>query len=266
MISGNGTHYDLIGPDGAPVVVLIHGLGLRRACWQWQVPVLAERFRVLAYDLWGHGDSPAAPDTPSLTVFSKQLADLLGELKIERAAIAGFSMGGMICRRFAMDHPDRTSALAILHSPPARSLDAQAAVEARVTQARAEGPGSTVENALERWFTEPYRLANPDVMDLVRSWVLANDRQIYPLNYHVLAHGVAELVAPMPPIQCPTLVMTGDEDFGNGPDMTHAIAAEIAGAEAIILPGLRHMALAEDPDAFNAPLMNFLNRTLETTL
>ena len=264
MIAGNGTHYDLVGPKGVPVVVLIHGLGLRRACWQWQVPVLSGRFQVLTYDLWGHGDSPVAPETPSLTVFSRQLVDLLRELEIDRAAIAGFSMGGMICRRFAMDHPERTTALAILHSPHARDPKAQAMVEARVAQASEEGPEATVENALERWFTEPFRLTNPDMMDLVRRWVLANDREIYPSNYHVLAHGVAELVAPNPPIQCPTLVMTGDEDFGNGPDMTKAIAAEIEGAEAVILPGLRHMALAEDPDAFNAPLMNFLTRTLET--
>ena len=265
MIAQNGTHYDLFGPEGAPVVVMIHGLGLRRACWQWQVPVLSEQFRVLTYDLWGHGDSPKAPDTPTLSVFSRQLADLLDELGIAKAAIVGFSMGGMICRRFAMDHPDRTLALGILHSPHARSAQAQAAVEARVAQAREEGPEATVDNALERWFTESYRLANPQMMALVRSWVLSNNREIYPSNYHVLAHGVAELVAPNPPIRCPALVLTGDEDFGNGPEMTQAIANEINGAETVILPGLRHMALAEDPDAVNTPLMKFLKRTLETT-
>lgn len=264
MISENGTHYDLTGPKNAPVVVLIHGLGLRRACWQWQVPVLSGQYQVLTYDLWGHGDSPAAPETPSLAVFASQLADLLDDLGIEEAAIAGFSMGGMICRRFAMDYPNRASALAILHSPHARNREAQAAVEARVAQAREQGPESTVENALERWFTEPFRIANTDVMDLVRSWVLSNDRSSYPQNYHVLAHGVTELVAPNPPIEVPTLVMTGDEDFGNGPEMTHAIAAEIEGAEAVVLPGLRHMALAEDPDTFNAKLLSFLNRTLGT--
>ena len=56
--------------------------------------------------------------------------------------------------------------------------------------------------------------------------------------------------------------MTGDEDYGNGPEMTRAIAGEIAGAEVCILPGLRHMALAEDPDAVNRPLVAFLDRVL----
>jgi len=93
--------------------------------------------------------------------------------------------------------------------------------------------------------------------------VMANDQAIYHTNYRVLAEGVEELVAPSPAISCPALVVTGDEDFGNGPDMTHAIAAEIEGAEALILTGLRHMALAEDPDALNGPLRAFFNRVMD---
>ena len=99
-------------------------------------------------------------------------------------------------------------------------------------------------------------------MDLVRGWVLANDPQIYPAIYNVLATGLEEILHPDPPIRCPALVVTGDEDHGNGPEMAHAIAAEIDGAETVILPGLRHMALAEDPDAMNAPLAAFLARAL----
>lgn len=53
--------------------------------------------------------------------------------------------------------------------------------------------------------------------------------------------------------------MTGDQDYGNGPEMTHAIAAEIPGAQTLILPGLRHMALMEDPAALNIPLRAFLD-------
>ena len=76
----------------------------------------------------------------------------------------------------------------------------------------------------------------------------------------VLADGVAEIVAPNPALNCPTLVMTGDEDYGNGPEMSRAIAAEIPDAELHILQGLRHMALAEDPQAVNGPLTTFLKR------
>ncbi len=57
----HGTAYDLTGPDGAPVVVLVHGLGLNRAVWQWMIPDLAQRFRVLTFDFLGHGESPPPP-------------------------------------------------------------------------------------------------------------------------------------------------------------------------------------------------------------
>lgn len=258
----DGTAYALAGPETAPPVVLIHGLGLNRQCWQWTLPALTGRYRVLTYDLFGHGESAAPPETPSLALFSRQLQGLMNHCSIARAAVVGFSLGGMIARRVAQDAPARVAALGILHSPHRRTPEAQAAIVARVAQARVSGPAATVEAALERWFTDAFRPANPAMMDLVRGWVTANDPAIYHTIYAVLADGVAEIAAPDPPLACPTLVMTGDEDYGNGPEMTHAIAAEIPDAEAHILKGLRHMALAEDPEAVNAPLTAFLHRAL----
>lgn len=262
MKAPDGTAYSLHGPAGAPVVVLVHGLGLNRECWQWLVPDLSRRTRVLTYDLTGHGQSPAPPPEPALKTLSGQLVALLDHLAIAQAGIVGFSLGGMIARRFAQDHPDRVAALAILHSPHRRSAQDQGAIVARVAQARAEGPQATVEAALVRWFSDAFRAANPEMMALVRSWVLANDPAVYPALYRILADGIDEVVAPQPPITAPTLVMTGADDHGNGPAMTRAIAAEIAGAEALVLPGLRHMALAEAPEAVNRPLCRFLYRHL----
>lgn len=254
-----GTAFESTGGNGR-ALVLVHGLGLNRHAWQWQLPALRTRYNVITYDLHGHGNSSAPPETPSLSLFAAQLQELLDHLGIAKAAVAGFSLGGMIARRFAMDNPDRLWALAVLHSAHTRDPAAQAAVEARVNQAREQGPSATVEAALSRWFTEGFRAANPATMDLVRRWIIANRREIYAPIYKVLADGVTELVSPTPPIAVPALVMTADEDFGNSPDMSRAIAAEIPGARLVILPGLRHMAMAEAPDLFNAPLRSFLEQ------
>lgn len=253
------------GADGAPAVVLIHGLGMQQAAWQWQRPALEARFDVITYDLFGHGHSAPPPRTPSLSLLAGQLGEVMDHWQLPRAAIVGFSLGGMIARRFAQDHPDRVQALAILHSPHKRSDAAQRAILQRVAAAAADGPAATVEAALERWFTDDFRAANPAMMAQVRAWVLANDPALYPALYRVLATGIDEIVAPDPPITAPTLVITGDQDHGNGPEMSQAIAAEIAGAEVLILKGLRHMALAEDPQAINAPLVDFLTRHLTGT-
>lgn len=264
-VAPDGTDFTLSGPAGAPVVILIHGLGLNQECWQWTVPALTDGFRVLTYDLFGHGRSARPPSAPSLTLFSEQLGALMDHCGIDTAAVVGFSLGGMIARRFAQDNPERVRALGILHSPHRRTPDAQAAIVKRVEQARNEGPESTVEAALERWFTDACRRENPELMDLVRTWVTANDIAVYHTVYRVLAEGVDEITAPDPPISCPALVLTGDEDYGNGPDMTKAIAAEIKGSEVIILNGLRHMALAECPERVNRPLVAFLNRVAKVT-
>lgn len=261
MRAPDGTAFDIHGPPGAPVVVLIHGLGLNRALWQWTAPAL-RRFRVLTYDLLGHGQTESRGDRPGLADLTAQLAGLLDNLRIERAALVGFSMGGMVARHVAQGHPGRVSALVLLNTPHARTPEAQAAVSARVAEARAHGPAATLEAALTRWFSEGWRVANPEKADLVRCWVMANDPATYPQFYRIFAEDVPQVIAPNPPILCPALVMTGADDPGNSPAMARAIAAEIPGAEVEILPGLRHMALMEAPEAVNTPLQAFLARTL----
>jgi pimeloyl-ACP methyl ester carboxylesterase len=240
----------------------VHGLGLNSDVWQWMLPDLARRFRVVTYDLLGHGHSRAPEGQPVLHDLSRQLEHLLDHLGIERVAIVGFSLGGMVARRFAQDAPARTRALAILHSPHRRTPAAQAAILARVAQGRAAGPAATVEAALQRWYTDACRAARPDLMDLTRAWVLANDPKVYPGLYQILADGIDEIAAPSPAIACPALVLTADEDFGNGPEMSAAIAAELVGARLLILRGLRHMALAENPAAVNLPVVTFLTEVL----
>ena len=247
--SPDGTAFEVIGHAG-PAVVLVHGLGLNRHAWQWQTEALSGSYRVVNYDLHGHGDSADPPEQPSLSMFSKQLDSLLDHLSIDRAAVLGFSLGGMIARRFAMDHPERLWALGILHSAHTRDRAAHDAIQARVHQVQAEGPAATAEAALTRWFTDDFRAAHPDMLALVRGWILANRKEVYAPIYQVLVDGVAELVKPDPAISVPTLVMTGDQDYGNSPAMSRAIADEIAGSRLVILPG---------SDVFNGELLSFLS-------
>ncbi|PON19103.1 3-oxoadipate enol-lactonase [Candidatus Entotheonella serta] len=258
----NGTIYALSGPEDAPVVVLIHGLGLNRHTWQWHEAALSSHYRVLNYDLFGHGESAPLPEQPSLSLFSTQVCDLLDELGIERCTLVGFSLGGMINRRFALDHADRLDALAIFNSPHERSPKAQKEVEDRATQTAQGGPAATLDATIERWFTSEFRTTRPDIIALVRQWVMANDPAIYTQCRQVLASGVIELIRPALPIVHPTLVMTADNDSGSTPAMAYAIASEMTDAQTIIVPKLQHMALVEQPRQFTEPLRCFLDKKL----
>lgn len=257
--SANGTRYTLSGAANAPLLAFIHGLGLNRHIWERFVSRFEPRYRVLNYDLYGHGESAAAPVKPSVSLYSEQLIGLLDELGIERCAAVGFSLGGMINRRMAIDHPERISALAILNSPHERGAEAQALVEQRALDSAGGGPGATLDATIERWFTPQFRAAHDDYIQQVRGWVLANDAHNYALAREVLAFGVPELIRPQPPIAKPALVMTSENDSGSTPAMSQAIASEIEGAEVIIVPGLKHMGLAENPGFFINALAEFLD-------
>jgi len=262
--SRSGSVYDLNGPADAPVIVLVHGLGLNRHVWEKFSSRFAHRYRVLSYDLYGHGESAPPPGTPSLTMFSEQLLGLLDELGIDRCSIIGFSLGGMINRRFAMDHPERLRAMAILNSPHERDPEAQTLVEKRALDSAAGGPGATLDATIERWFTAEFIAANPEFIATVRGWVLANDPESYALCRQVLAFGVVELIRPQPPISHPTLIITCENDSGSTPAMSQGIASEIDGAQVIIAPGLQHMGLCENPSFFVAALVEFLEELPDT--
>ena len=254
--TNDGTVYERNG--SGPVVVLLHGLGLNRAMWQWLLPSLTDYFDVVTYDLWGHGESSNPPSAPTLRLFSDQLAGLLNEIRVNTTAVVGFSIGGMIARRFAFDYPPRLSALVILNSAHDRTPIENEAVQIRAEQAYENGPAAMVDAALERWFTPNFRLKNPETMDLVRGWLESNDSAVYPRIYRVLADGNAELVDVIKWIKCPTLVMTGEDDIGNSPKMAYRMAKIFPEGRSVILSGLRHMALAEDPDQVNYHLISFL--------
>lgn len=262
-VAQDGTAYDLTGPVGAPAVVLIHGLGLTRGItWGQFAPILAQNFRVLTYDLPGHGDSALPEGLVSLTMLSNQLISLLDELAIDRAALVGFSLGGMVNRRCALDHPDRVSALAILNSPHDRGEERQRIVEEHAHKTMVNGPAEGIDETLTRWFTPDFRRIHASQVEAVRNMVLANNLASYAAHRQVLATGVRELIKPNPPIALPTLVMTCEHDSGSTPAMSHAIAAEIPGSEIVVVPELQHLGLIEQPELFSESVSIFLKRVL----
>lgn len=257
----DGTAYEITGGPNRPPVVLIHGLGLSRQLWAEHLSEFEASYHVLNYDLYGHGDSSPPPETASLRIYAKQIADLMDHVGFEKAAIVGFSIGGMINRRFAMDYPEKVTAIAILNSPHDRGEEAQHLVEDRAMKVREQGAMATMDDALKRWFTPSY-LATGDGVQKVRDWRAMVDPESYAQTAWVLANGVRELINPNPAIDLPALVMTCENDTGSTPKMSYDIAAEIAGSQTHIVPELQHLGLLEHPGLFTRPVKEFLERVL----
>ncbi len=256
----DGTAFELHGPADGDAVVLIHGLGLCRRLWDPTLGSLTGRYQVITYDLYGHGESVPPAGTASLRLYGDQIAGLLDHVGIERAHVVGFSIGGMINRRFALDHGERLRSLVILNSPHDRGEHGQQAVEERAKTVREQGAMSTMDAALVRWFTPGHLEKHPEHETAVRTWRDQVDPEGYAQATWVLAHGVRELIRPTPPVASPTLVMTGEHDTGSTPAMAYAIADEIDGAETIIVDRLQHLGLLEVPELFMRPIADFLER------
>ncbi|MFZ3310837.1 MAG: alpha/beta hydrolase, partial [Xanthobacteraceae bacterium] len=99
----------------APPVVLLHGLGCGQRMWFHQKRALRQRFRVIAFDQRGHGltDAPAAATDYSAAHLTRDLTGVLDALRIERAAIVGFSLGGGPALALAASKPERVSRLVL---------------------------------------------------------------------------------------------------------------------------------------------------------
>lgn len=254
----DGTAYEITGSAAHSPLVLIHGLGLCRQVFDDCMDALSAEHYVISYDLYGHGESTPLSEKASLKVYANQIAQLLDHLNIQQASLIGFSIGGMINRRFAFDFGDRLEKLVILNSPHDRGEQAQLAVEERAQKVREEGPTATLDAALERWFTPGY-LKNGDGVAKVREWRDKVDAESYAQAAWVLANGVRELIRPDPPIDTPTLVITCEKDTGSTPKMSHDIATEIDDSRTLIVEHLQHLGLMERPDLFVKPILNFLH-------
>jgi 3-oxoadipate enol-lactonase len=241
----------LDGPDCAPVLILGNSLGTSAAVWDRQVPEFVTRFRLLRYELPGHGGSPAVPGDYSIGGLGAGVLALLDSLGVERAAYCGISLGGMIGIWLAANRPDRISALGLVCTsaflPPADAWRARAA------QVRAAGLASITAGVLGRWFTPGYANQEPDV---IRTFSAEFERTD-PVGYAGCCEAIAatDLRPDLPAITAPTLVLAGADDPATPPAHGAAIAGLIDGARLDVIPAAAHLAAVEAAGPVTAALL-----------
>ena len=239
---------------GDETVVLVHGVGMRIEAWGPQIDRLAERFRVVAVDLPGHGLSAPLGRPPRLAYFVDWLDRLLDELDLGPANIAGHSMGALIATGIVATAPARVKRVALLNGVHRRNPEARRAVEARAD----ESVSGTFdrEAPLARWFS-PEETAS-EAYDLVRDLLAAVDAEGYATAYRAFATGDAVYSDCWPRVTCPALFLTGDGDLNSTPEMARAMAAAAPRGRAVTIPGHRHMVNLTAPEAVNAVLQEWL--------
>jgi (E)-2-((N-methylformamido)methylene)succinate hydrolase len=239
-----------------PAVVLIHGVGARLENWDGVCERLVRHFRVLRYDLRGHGRSTRAPGPYSLALFASDLRALLEHTGIGKAHIAGHSLGAMIAQMFCLKHPRYVDRLALLSGVAGRTQEERERVVARIDRIGSGPAGEHFSNSLSRWFSEAFIAANPELIAAYAQRNAENDPHCYSAAYKVLA--LEDLDQELAAISAPTLIATGEFDLGSNPRMSELMHRRVNGSTLRILPGLKHSILIEAPHVVAGMLEPFL--------
>lgn len=253
-VNGVLLNYRLVGPAGAPVIVLVNSLGTDARIWDAVIDDLTPEYRVLSYDKRGHGLSDAPPAPYTISEHTKDLEGLLAHLRIDRFALCGVSVGGVIAQRFALDHADRVAAL-ILCDTAAR-IGAAEFWNARIEAVTTRGIPAISDAILERWFTPAYRRDQPDQFAGWRNMLERSPVAGYAGTCAALRD--ADLRSEIGAIALRPLVVVGSDDLSTPPDLVRETAALVPGSRFEIITGAGHLPCIEQPAKFVALLREHL--------
>jgi 3-oxoadipate enol-lactonase len=261
-IKANGIeiNYELSGKRGAQVVVLSHSLSSGLLMWNPQMGALNPYFRVLRYDIRGHGGSDAPSGAYTMELLAEDVIKVLDALDIDQAHFVGLSLGGMIGQSLALDYPHRLRSLTLCDTAAIIPAEAQPLWQERMDKARKEGMKALSDQTMERWFTPSFLKQNFKILAVIREQLLAT-----PVSGYI---GCAEAIRrlnyleQLSKIKTPTLIMVGADDPGTPVSASETIHERISGSKLVILPSARHLSNVEQTEAFNAALLEFLKNLL----
>jgi 3-oxoadipate enol-lactonase len=224
--------------------------------WEPQMKPLEADFRVLRYDIRGHGKSETPSGAYSLDLLSEDAVALLDALEIEKVHWVGLSLGGMIGQCLALNHPRRLQSLALCDTAAAIAPEAQPLWEERIDAVRENGLAPQLEPTMERWFTPFFLHSNSSMLEVIRKEFLATPAQ----GYLGCIHAIRELdcLGKLSRIKIPTLIMVGEEDPGTPVSASEAMHQVIPHSKLVVIPSARHLSNVEQPKVFNEILSMFL--------
>lgn len=230
-----------------PAVLLSHGFSATSVMWKGQIAAFRDRFRIITWDMRGHGES-SSPEDPALYSMPATIADMAAVLDAcgeKTAVIGGHSLGGYMSLAFTLTHPDRVRALMLFNT----------------------GPGYKSDTAREDW----NRMAEKQAGAFARKGLgavghseemqLGTHRSALGLEHAargMLAQSDARVMEGLARIGAPSLVLVGEKDRGYLAAADH-MAAKIPQGRKVILADAGHAANIHQPAAFNAAVEEFLN-------
>ncbi|MEZ3161588.1 alpha/beta fold hydrolase [Microbacterium sp. BWT-B31] len=241
------------GPAGAPLVVLGPSLGTSTILWEKVVPLLAERYRVVAWDLPGHGASAPAAAPFTVADLADAVAEAVRAQGDERVLYAGISLGGAVGLELALRHPSLVAAAAIVCS--GATVGTPAGWQERAAQVRAQSTSTLIIGSAQRWFAPGSIEREPEITGrLLHALQDAHDES-YALCCEALA--AYDVTARLGEIEAPLLAAWGEHDGVTPEASSVEVASGVRQGRVEMIPDASHLPAAEQPAALGALLLDF---------
>jgi 3-oxoadipate enol-lactonase len=246
-------YYEWTGAEDLPVAVFSNGLGTTIRMWDGQIDVFSKRFRVLRYDVRGHGQSAVTPGPYTIEQLSSDLVHLMDSLQLDRVHLCGLSMGGMVAMFLGANAATRFRKLALCNT--SSKFDPEHMWNKRIEAVNNGGMKAVASTVVERWLTPGFRSAHPTETQNV----LAMLESANPEGYVAACAAVRDMDLRniLENIHLPALVLTGTHDPAATPAASQALAKSIPHALYRELPA-SHLSNIEARDEFNRRVLEFL--------
>lgn len=251
--NGINLYYEIHG-EGQPLL-FIHGLGSSARDWEFQVQEFAKSYKVITFDLRGHGQSDKPAGRYTMSMFAADTVGLLKALGVKSPHVVGLSLGGGVAFQMAVDASLPFKSLVIVNSTPeliVRTFKDRLMVWQRIAIVNLLGMRKMGEVLSKRLFIKPEQ---EDIRKVfVERWA-ENDKRAYLNSMRALVGW--SVSARIGSIQCPTLIIGADQDY-SPVSVKEAYTAKIPNAQLVIIPDARHATPVEHPQEFNRVLQIFL--------
>ncbi len=252
-VNGINLYYEIIG-KGSPIL-FIHGLGSSTRDWEYQIEYFSKNYKVIVFDLRGHGRSDKSAGPYSINLFAKDTAELINMLDIAPVHLVGISLGGMIALQLAINNPKLIKSLVVVNCSSemvVRTMKDRLTVLQRFLIVRILGMRKMGELLGSRLFPDAHQQELRQ--KFVDRWS-ENDPQAYRKSMRaIIGWSVTDQLHR---IECPALVITADDDYTPLEDKK-TLVNKIMDAKLEIINNSRHGTPADQPEKFNKVLSNFL--------
>lgn len=255
-VAGDGTRLDWeeSGPPDAPPLVFVHSLGTDRRIWRSQIDGLRDTYRVVVFDLRGHGSSQAPPGPYTLDDLGTDLVAVADAAGLDRFHLCGVSIGGQVSLWVGVNHPERLRSLIVSNS--AARIGTPEKWAERIELVRSRGMSEIAGDVAGGWFSPGFDTRYPDRWTEAVEVFCQTDPEGYVGCCAALAE--ADLRAEVELIRTPTLIVGGEHDLSTPPEEAAWLHGRIEGSRLAILESTAHLSGWERPEAFTAALTDFL--------